>query len=88
MDFNVGKMAAIVHVLRNGEPRAVRELMKVYDTPAMIKRIRKSSGATGRRYVASRQIYIYPDASGDSRKSIMPAPRISRSLSRPDSAWW
>jgi hypothetical protein len=46
MDFNVGKMAAIVHVKRNGLPRAVRELVKVYDTPAMIKRIRKSSGAT------------------------------------------
>lgn len=31
MDFNVGKMAAIVHVKRNGLPCAVRELVKVYD---------------------------------------------------------
>lgn len=70
MDFNVGKMAAIVHVKRDGLPRAVRELTKVYDTPAMIKRIQEEFWRyEGGRYVASRQIYIYPDASGDSRKS-------------------
>lgn len=70
MDFNVGKMAAIVHVKREGLPRAVRELVKVYDTPAMIKRIQEEFWRyEGGRYVASRQIYIYPDASGDSRKS-------------------
>ena len=70
MDFNVGKMAAIVHVKREGLPRAVRELVKVYDTPAMIKRIQEEFWHyEGGRYVASRQIYIYPDASGDSRKS-------------------
>ena len=70
MDFNVGKMAAIVHVKRDGLPRAVRELVKVYDTPAMIKRIQEEFWRyEGGRYVASRQIYIYPDASGDSRKS-------------------
>lgn len=70
MDFNVGKMAAIVHVLRDGEPRAVRELVKVYDTPAMIKRIQEEFWRyEGGRYVSSRQVYIYPDASGDSRKS-------------------
>lgn len=70
MDFNVGKMAAIVHVKREGLPRAVRELVKVYDTPAMIKRIQEEFWRyEGGRYVTSRQIYIYPDASGDSRKS-------------------
>ncbi|WP_312480853.1 terminase large subunit domain-containing protein [Kosakonia cowanii] len=70
IDFNVGKMAAIVHVKREGLPRAVRELVKVYDTPAMIKRIQEEFWRyEGGRYVASRQIYIYPDASGDSRKS-------------------
>ncbi|MDF2777043.1 MAG: terminase [Enterobacteriaceae bacterium] len=70
MDFNVGKMAAIVHVKREGLPRAVRELVKVYDTPAMIKRIQEEFWRyEGGRYVASRQIYVYPDASGDSRKS-------------------
>lgn len=70
MDFNVGKMAAIIHVKRDGLPRAVRELVKVYDTPAMIKRIQEEFWRyEGGRYVASRQIYVYPDASGDSRKS-------------------
>ncbi|MCR4457583.1 terminase large subunit [Pseudescherichia sp. L3] len=70
MDFNVGKMAAIVHVKRDGLPRAVRELVKVYDTPAMIKRIQEEFWRyEGGCYVASRQIYVYPDASGDSRKS-------------------
>lgn len=70
MDFNVGKMAAIVHVKRNGLPRAVRELVKVYDTPAMIKRIQEEFWRyEDGRYVKSREIYIYPDASGDSRKS-------------------
>ncbi|MEP8910984.1 terminase family protein [Enterobacter mori] len=70
MDFNVGKMAAIVHVKRNGMPRAVRELVKVYDTPAMIKRIQEEFWRyEDGRYVKSREIYIYPDASGDSRKS-------------------
>jgi hypothetical protein len=55
----------------------------------MIKRIQEEFWRyEGGRYVASRQIYIYPDASGDSRKSITPAPPILRSLSRPDSAWW
>jgi hypothetical protein len=54
----------------------------------MIKRIQEEFWRyDGGRY-ATRQIYIYPDASGDSRKSIMPAPRISLSLSRPDSMWW
>ncbi|MNE15926.1 Terminase-like family protein [compost metagenome] len=70
MDFNVGKMAAIVHVKRNSLPRAVRELVKVYDTPAMIKRIQEEFWRyEDGRYVKSREIYIYPDASGDSRKS-------------------
>lgn len=70
MDFNVGKMAAIVHVKRNGLPRAVRELVKVYDTPAMIKRIQEEFWRyEDGRYVKNREIYIYPDASGDSRKS-------------------
>jgi hypothetical protein len=70
MDFNVGKMAAIVHVIRDGLPRAVNEITKVYDTPAMIKRIQEEFWTyDGRKYVPSRQIYIYPDASGDSRKS-------------------
>lgn len=62
MDFNVGKMAAIIHVLREGKPRAVAELINVFDTPAMIKLIKK-------RY-EEHPVTIYPDASGDSRKTV------------------
>lgn len=61
MDFNVGKMAAIVHVLRNGQPRAVDEFSGIQDTPAMIQAIKK-------RY-PSWHITIYPDASGGSRNT-------------------
>ena len=40
IDFNVGKMAGIVHVLRDGDPRAVEEIINAYDTPDMIRQIR------------------------------------------------
>lgn len=62
MDFNVTKMCAIVFVRRDGWPHAVAEFSKVFDTPAMIKAIRN-------RYPNNR-IFIYPDASGGSRKSV------------------
>ncbi len=61
MDFNVGKMAAVCFVQRNQNPHAVTEIMNVLDTPAMIKAIKA-------RY-PNNPHYIYPDASGDSRKS-------------------
>lgn len=61
MDFNVAHMAAVIFVLRDGKPHAVEELTEVFDTPAMIEIIK-------RRY-ASHAIYVYPDASGQNRKS-------------------
>lgn len=83
MDFNVTNMSAVVHVMReevhdvfelndNGEyvkvgeqveqvPHAVAELTKVYDTPTMILQLQEAYG--------EHQIYVYPDASGSSRKS-------------------
>ncbi|PRC92664.1 Terminase-like family [Solimicrobium silvestre] len=61
MDFNVGQMAAVVFVIRNGFPRAVYEFMGVFDTPAMIEKIKA-------RYVDHR-IEVYPDASGNNRKT-------------------
>ncbi|WP_426269154.1 terminase large subunit domain-containing protein [Dyella kyungheensis] len=71
MDFNVGKMSAIVHVERQALPRAVDELIDGYDTPDMIRRIKErfwryENGA----FQKTREITIYPDASGDSRKSV------------------
>lgn len=61
MDFNVGNMSAIIYVLRDGEPRAVDELTGILDTPAMIASIKA-------RY-PGHAIHVYPDASGNNRKS-------------------
>ena len=61
MDFNVGKMAAIVFVPRDNNPHAVAEIMGVLDTPAMIKAIKA-------RW-PNNPVFVYPDASGGSRKS-------------------
>ncbi|MBP1034845.1 terminase family protein [Serratia fonticola] len=70
MDFNVGKMAGIVHVLRDGLPRAVTEIINAYDTPDIIRIIKERFWFyDGNDYRKVREIYIYPDASGDSRKS-------------------
>ena len=63
MDFNVTKMSAIVHVLRNDEPHAVAELLDVFDTPSMAKLIK------ARYKDAGHSVMVYPDASGNSRKS-------------------
>jgi hypothetical protein len=60
-DFNVGQMASVVFVLRNGEPHAVDELTGILDTPGMIATIKA-------RY-PGHAILIYPDASGNARKS-------------------
>lgn len=71
MDFNVGKMAAVVHVKRDGYPCAVDEIVNGYDTPDMIRRIKERFWRyEGGRYISTRQIRIYPDASGDSRRSV------------------
>lgn len=60
-DFNVGNMASVVFVLRDGDPHAVDEITGGLDTPAVIATIRA-------RY-PGHAIFIYPDASGNSRKS-------------------
>lgn len=61
LDFNVTKMAAVVHVLRDDAPHAVDELTGIFDTPAMI-------GAIKSKY-SNHRVFVYPDASGNSRKS-------------------
>lgn len=66
LDFNVGKMAAVVHILREGAPIAVDEFVNYLDTPALIDAIKQ-------RYVDGKdqphRIIAYPDASGKNRKS-------------------
>ena len=68
MDFNVGRMSAVT-AMKKEDPSlnlrqlyAVGEFHNLIDTPAMIKAIQ-------RRH-PNRTIYIYPDASGRSRKSM------------------
>ena len=61
MDFNVSRGAAVIHVLRGDEPHAVAEFVNVFDTPAMIALIKRD--------YAGHPIVIYPDASGNNRKS-------------------
>ncbi|EJN07800.1 hypothetical protein [Herbaspirillum sp. YR522] len=61
MDFNVSHMAAIVCVIREGLPRAVDEFTGVFDTPAMIEKIKER--------FPGHQITVYPDASGQNRKT-------------------
>lgn len=71
LDFNVGHMSGVAHVLRNGQPRAVDEIVNGYDTPSVIQTIKERYWRyEGGRYVKSRQIRVYPDASGNSRKSV------------------
>lgn len=71
MDFNVGKMSAVVHVKRLGLPHAVDEIMNGYDTPDMVRRIKERFWLyDGTSYRPAREILIYPDASGDGRRSV------------------
>lgn len=61
MDFNVQKMAAVVYV-RDGEYLyAVGEFKNLFDTPAMIEAIKAK--------YPDYEVNVYPDASGDNRKS-------------------
>lgn len=64
MDFNVTKQAATVYVKRNAgkEWHAVEELVDMYDTPEAINVIKQ-------RW-PEHQINIYPDASGNNRKTV------------------
>lgn len=62
MDFNVGKMAAVVYVRRGEEMHAVAEIVDGYDTPAVIETLQQ-------RY-EGHTICVYPDASGTSRKTV------------------
>jgi hypothetical protein len=63
MDFNVGRGCAVIYVWRNGdELHAVDEIFNSYDTPDTIRVLKD-------RY-RSKNIIVYPDASGSSRKSV------------------
>lgn len=61
VDFNIGNTTGIAFVINEGLPYAVGEITKQHDTRALIDTIK-------RRY-PNRPIVVYPDASGDSRKT-------------------
>lgn len=61
IDFNVQRMAAVIYVKRDGNPVAVGEIINAYDTPDMIDKIKVA--------FAGHPIRVYPDASGDNRRS-------------------
>jgi hypothetical protein len=61
-DFNVGKMAGVIYVRRDGVLHAVDEIVDGYDTPDLIRVLHS-------KYPRSK-IAAYPDASGGSRKTI------------------
>lgn len=63
-DFNVQKMCAAVYVQRPDGFHCVSELKDVFDTPDMVRIINEKWRDKGHR------IIIYPDASGNSRKSV------------------
>jgi hypothetical protein len=71
IDFNVGKMAATVHVLRDDEVHAVDEFVGYLDTPALIAGI-KARYQNPQQIAThkSHRIIAYPDATGKSRKSV------------------
>ena len=62
-DFNVGKMASTVYVQRPNGWHVVAELCDLFDTPDVIRVIDDRWKNNGHR------IIIYPDASGNNRKS-------------------
>ena len=64
LDFNVTKMMAVINVYRNGDPHAVSELIDLYDTPAFIEVVKERWQSKGH------YIFVYPDASGNARKSV------------------
>ena len=62
-DFNVTKMASVVYVQRASGFHAVSELVDLFDTPDVIKVIKERWQSQGHK------IIIYPDASGQGRKT-------------------
>ena len=63
-DFNVGKMASTVYVQRPNGWHAVAELCDLFDTPDVVRVIKERWKDQGHK------IIIYPDASGNNRKSV------------------
>ncbi len=61
-DFNVNDMASVINVQRGEDWHVVGEMLGLIDTPHLIEAIK--------RKFPDRRIFIYPDASGDSKKTV------------------
>jgi hypothetical protein len=61
LDFNVSNMSAVIHIVRGDNVHAVMEFTGVFDTPTMARLLKEK--------YPSHRILIYPDASGNARKS-------------------
>jgi hypothetical protein len=61
IDFNITKMSAVIHVVRNGIAYAVNELVDLYDTQAVVNALKQT--------YPRHNIYCYPDASGRARST-------------------
>jgi len=72
MDFNVGNMSGVVHIIKDGDPIAVDEIVGAYDTPDIIQQIKKRywNESSHNQFLKTCNISIYPDSSGDSRKTV------------------
>jgi len=72
MDFNVGNMSGVVHVIIDDKPVAVDEIVGAFDTPDIINTIKKRywDETTDGNFTKTCNITIYPDSSGDSRKTV------------------
>ena len=62
MDFNIDNMAAVTHIIKDGLPYAVDEIVKLKDVNTMVQ-------AINQRY-AGLPIFVYPDASGKNRNPV------------------
>lgn len=62
LDFNVYNCTAVILAIRGGQPRVLGELTKMIDTPDVIRTI-------GQRF-PGHPIAVYPDASGNSDKTV------------------
>lgn len=70
-DFNVGAMAGVIHILRDGNPIAVDEFVGLLDTPALIISVKARYQNTELKNAGlAHRIIAYPDASGKSRKTV------------------
>lgn len=61
-DFNVGNMASVINVARGENWHVVGELAGITDTPHLIETIKSK--------YEGHAVYVYPDASGGSRKTV------------------